>query len=77
VWCGPWDAVLFTGDLVQSGESAQFKEMQTEVLDPLWRTLPESLSMASGLNSLAPYIDVYVRSGEEWKTVSAQITRPA
>jgi tetratricopeptide (TPR) repeat protein len=39
--CGPWDAVLFTGDLVQSGESAQFKKMQAEVLDPLWKKLHE------------------------------------
>ncbi len=23
--CGPWDAVLFTGDFVQSGEPAQFE----------------------------------------------------
>ena len=34
--CGPWDTVLFTGDLVQSGKSEQFREMQTEVLNPLW-----------------------------------------
>lgn len=39
--CGPWDAVLFTGDLVQSGESAQFEKMQVEVLDPLWERLRE------------------------------------
>jgi len=39
--CGPWDAVLFTGDLVQSGESAQFEKMQAEVLDPLWARLRE------------------------------------
>src|SRR6185369_11727288 len=39
--CGPWDAVLFTGDLVQSGETAQFEEMQAEVLDPLWEKLRE------------------------------------
>ncbi|HEX8690897.1 MAG TPA: tetratricopeptide repeat protein [Longimicrobium sp.] len=39
--CGPWDAVLFTGDLVQSGESAQFEKMQAEVLDPLWEKLRE------------------------------------
>ena len=37
--CGPWQAVLFTGDLVQSGESAQFAKMQAEVLDPLWEKL--------------------------------------
>jgi tetratricopeptide (TPR) repeat protein len=39
--CGPWQAVFFTGDLVQSGESAQFAKMQTEVLDPLWAKLAE------------------------------------
>jgi 3',5'-cyclic AMP phosphodiesterase CpdA len=39
--CGPWQAVLFTGDLVQSGESAQFTRMQAEVLDPLWQKLTE------------------------------------
>lgn len=39
--CGPWNAVLFTGDFVQSGESAQFEKMQAEVLDPLWEKLRE------------------------------------
>ena len=39
--CGPWDAVLFTGDLVQSGESDQFEKMQAEVLEPLWERLAE------------------------------------
>ena len=37
--CGPWDAVLFTGDLVQSGQSAQFQDMQDQVLGPLWEQL--------------------------------------
>ncbi len=35
--CGPWHAVLFTGDLVQKGE--KFAEMQEEVLAPLWKRL--------------------------------------
>ena len=39
--CGPWNAVLFTGDLVQSGETAQFEKMQAEVLNPLWEKLRE------------------------------------
>ena len=39
--CGPWDAVLFTGDFVQEGKSEQFTEMQAEVLDPLWERLRE------------------------------------
>lgn len=33
--------MLFTGDLVQSGETAQFEKMQAEVLDPLWEKLGE------------------------------------
>lgn len=39
--CGPWQAVLFTGDLVQSGQPEQFQEMQDEVLEPLWERLRE------------------------------------
>jgi hypothetical protein len=35
--CGPWHAVFFTGDLVQSGED--FNAMQSEVLVPLWSHL--------------------------------------
>ncbi len=37
--CGPWDAVFFTGDLTQQGTSAEFAEMQREVLDRLWERL--------------------------------------
>lgn len=32
---GPWQAVLFTGDLVQQGKSEEFREMQREVLERL------------------------------------------
>ena len=39
--CGPWNAVLFTGDLVQAGKSEEFREMQANVLDPLWEKLGE------------------------------------
>ena len=39
--CGPWDAVFFTGDLVQQGTSAEFAAMQKEVLDELWEKLAE------------------------------------
>ena len=39
--CGPWDAVFFTGDLTQQGTSAEFAEMQGEVLDRLWVKLAE------------------------------------
>ncbi|MBV5273957.1 MAG: metallophosphoesterase, partial [Lamprocystis purpurea] len=39
--CGPWDAVFFTGDLVQSGESAQFERMEADVLGPLWERLAD------------------------------------
>ena len=38
---GPWQAVLFTGDLVQQGKSEEFRAMQKEVLDRLWLRLAE------------------------------------
>lgn len=38
---GPWQAVLFTGDLVQQGKSVEFAAMQQEVLDRLWQKLAE------------------------------------
>jgi len=38
---GPWQALFFTGDLVQSGSPDQFAEMQAEVLDRAWRKLQE------------------------------------
>jgi len=36
---GPWHAVLFTGDLVQSGSEAEFTELEDKVLGPLWAHL--------------------------------------
>lgn len=36
---GPWHAVLFTGDLVQSGNTDEFARMETEVLGRLWKEL--------------------------------------
>jgi hypothetical protein len=39
--CGPWNAVFFTGDLVQSGGAEQFEQMQKEFLTPLWQRLGE------------------------------------
>jgi predicted MPP superfamily phosphohydrolase len=33
---GPWDLVLFTGDLVQSGDADDFRKMEGDVLVPLW-----------------------------------------
>ncbi|WP_334035602.1 metallophosphoesterase [Burkholderia cepacia] len=38
---GPWDAVFFTGDLVQQGKPDEFTAMQREVLDRLWKKLTE------------------------------------
>jgi predicted phosphodiesterase len=38
---GPWDAVLFTGDLVQSGSEAEFNELEVKVLGPLWDRLTQ------------------------------------
>lgn len=38
---GPWNAVFFTGDLVQQGKPDEFKEMHKEVLNTLWEKLTE------------------------------------
>jgi tetratricopeptide (TPR) repeat protein/predicted phosphodiesterase len=60
--CGPWDAVLFTGDFVQSGESAQFKKMQAEVLNPLWERLRELGSGDAVLLAVPGNHDLYRRT---------------
>ena len=36
-----------------------------------------SWTAKNGAPGVSRYLDVYVRSGDEWKVVSAQITRPA
>ena len=38
---GPWDAVFFTGDLVQQGKPEEFDDMQKEVLNRLREKLTE------------------------------------
>jgi tetratricopeptide (TPR) repeat protein len=63
--CGPWDAVLFTGDLVQSGESAQFEKMQADVLDPLWKKLGELGSGDAVLLAVPGNHDLFRRKDEE------------
>ena len=39
--CGPWHAVLFSGDLVQSGTIEEFNQLNQAVLEPLWEKLRE------------------------------------
>jgi tetratricopeptide (TPR) repeat protein len=63
--CGPWDAVLFTGDLVQSGESAQFERMQAEFLDPLWKRLDELGSGDAVLLAVPGNHDLYRPNPQE------------
>ena len=36
---GPWNAVLFTGDFVQRGSKDEFRQLDDEVLGPLWDEL--------------------------------------
>lgn len=49
--CGPWNAVFFTGDLVQSGQSTEFTQMEKEVLEEIWTKLR---SLDSGNAVLLP-----------------------
>src|ERR1035441_9628857 len=39
--CGPWNAVLFTGDLTQTGHRDEFAALNEKVLRPLWGKLTE------------------------------------
>ena len=32
--CGPWQAVLFSGDFVQQGEVEEFEQLEQDVLGP-------------------------------------------
>jgi len=57
--CGPWDAVLFTGDFVQEGKAEQFEKMQTEVIDPLWEKLKELGSEGAVLLAVPGNHDLY------------------
>jgi tetratricopeptide (TPR) repeat protein len=56
---GPWQAVLFTGDLVQQGKSAEFAAMQQEVLDRLWQKLAELGSSDAVLLAVPGNHDLY------------------
>ena len=38
--CGPWDLVLFTGDLAQRGQSSEFEQVD-HILAQLWKLLRE------------------------------------
>src|SRR5712691_9312713 len=40
--CGPWHAILFTGDLVQQGHVDEFKRLERDIFVALWAHL-ESL----------------------------------
>lgn len=37
--CGPWHAILFTGDLTHTGHKDEFSALEEKVLGPLWQKL--------------------------------------
>src|SRR5438874_2785528 len=39
--CGPWDLVLFTGDLVQQGRKDEYDELEQKIFKPLWKLFEE------------------------------------
>lgn len=38
---GPWHAVIFTGDAVQTGEASEFDKLEEQFIGPLWKRLKE------------------------------------
>lgn len=63
---GPWQAVLFTGDFVQRGAAEEFRRLQSEVLDRLWKRLAELGSEDAVLLAVPGNHDLYrPRAGED------------
>ena len=50
---GPWDAVLFTGDLVQKGANDEFDQLDEKVRVPLWEHL-ESIGSGKAILLTVP-----------------------
>lgn len=65
---GPWQAVLFTGDLVQQGKSEEFEEMQQKVLDRLREKLTELGSGDAVLLAVPGNHDLYRPAPTRQKT---------
>jgi|GEM_PF-1483412 len=75
---GPWNAVLFSGDLVQSGKNEEFQHMEKHMLQEIWQTLEllgsgdAVLLTVPGNHDLArpsaesddPALDALLRKGE-------------
>jgi len=62
---GPWDVVLFTGDLVQRGTSEEFRAMQAEVLERLWERLEALGSGGARLLAVPGNHDLYRPTDED------------
>lgn len=74
--CGPWDAVLFTGDLVQSGKSEEYRKMQKEFLDRLWNELEKLGSGGARLLAVPGNHDLYRPRPEEDNPAADTLLEP-
>ncbi|MGK3990569.1 metallophosphoesterase [Sorangium sp. So ce136] len=72
--CGPWDLVLFTGDLTQCGSADEFKKLDA-TLDRLWRRFdqlgsqPRLITVPGNHDLKRPDdLDPYVLALSQWHT---------
>jgi hypothetical protein len=72
---GPWDAVIFTGDLVQSGSEAEFTELENKVLGPLWDHLAKLGSKEPVLLAVPGNHDLLRPASENPKAALRQMLR--
>jgi hypothetical protein len=74
--CGPWQAVLFSGDLVQSGAQQEFKAMETEALGLLRRELATLGSGDAALLAVPGNHDLVRPNANKPSAATRQLLRP-
>ncbi len=73
---GPWHAVLFTGDLVQSGDEKEFNALTDEVFGPLWERLSVLGSPSPTLLTVPGNHDLSRPKGKHPSAALRQLLRP-
>lgn len=78
--CGPWQAVLFSGDFVQQGKKQEFDQLDQLVLGPLWETLRELGSGDAVLLAVPGNHDLerpnYEKAGKKLKSAVRHLLKP-
>jgi hypothetical protein len=71
---GPWQLVMFSGDLVQQGSKAEFERLENMVLEPLWNRL-EQLGSTPSLLAVPGNHDLIRPDAHKPRAVVRQLLR--